>query len=135
MAAKSSKDISNNIKRLDGILQRQRQALKAMALDDPDFKITETAIKKTISDIKKNKELTAIDAEKKKKKISEMIAIYKEGGLKTFFDTISNSPSFTFFFPNVTFFVIFSCFTVVTNSHSSISVYYCYCIRYDPDVY
>jgi hypothetical protein len=36
----------------------------------------------------KNKELTAIDAEKKKKKISEMIAIYKEGGLKTFFESI-----------------------------------------------
>jgi hypothetical protein len=36
----------------------------------------------------KDKELTAIDAEKKKKKISEMIAIYKEGGLKTFFESI-----------------------------------------------
>jgi hypothetical protein len=36
----------------------------------------------------KNKELAAIDAEKKKKKISEMIAIYKEGGLKTFFESI-----------------------------------------------
>jgi len=36
----------------------------------------------------KNKELAAIDAEKKKKKMSEMIAIYKEGGLKTFFESI-----------------------------------------------
>jgi hypothetical protein len=55
MAAKSSKDISGNIKRLNGILDRQRQSLKAMALDDPDFKTTEAAIKKTISDIDKNK--------------------------------------------------------------------------------
>jgi len=55
MAAKSSKDILGNIKRLNGILDRQRQSLKAMALDDPDFKTTEAAIKKTISDIDKNK--------------------------------------------------------------------------------
>jgi len=36
----------------------------------------------------KDKELKSIESEKKKKKISEMIAIYKEGGLKTFFESI-----------------------------------------------
>ena len=55
MAAKTSKDISNNIKRLDGILKRQREALKAIGLDDPEFKTTEAAIKKTVSEIKANK--------------------------------------------------------------------------------
>lgn len=55
MAAKTSKDISNNIKRLNGILSRQREALKAMALNDPEFKTTEAAIKKTLSEIKANK--------------------------------------------------------------------------------
>jgi len=74
MAAKSSKDISNNIKRLDGILQRQRQALKAMALDDPDFKATEVAIKKTISDINKNKadKVKAVENEKAVKANQEL---------------------------------------------------------------
>jgi len=36
----------------------------------------------------KDKDLKSIESEKKKKKISEMIAIYKEGGLKTFFESI-----------------------------------------------
>jgi hypothetical protein len=55
MAAKTSKDISNNIKRLNGILSRQREGLKAMGLKDPDFKLVEAAIKKTLSEIKANK--------------------------------------------------------------------------------
>lgn len=55
MAAKTSKDISNNIKRLTGILERQRQALKSLSLKDPEFKTTEAAIKKTLSEIKANK--------------------------------------------------------------------------------
>lgn len=55
MAAKTSKDISNNIKRLNGILSRQREGLKAMGLEDPDFKLVEAAIKKTLSEIKANK--------------------------------------------------------------------------------
>jgi len=55
MAAKTSKDISNNIKRLNGILERQRESLKAMGLKDPDFKLVEAAIKKTLSEITANK--------------------------------------------------------------------------------
>ena len=55
MAAKTSKDISNNIKRLDGILKRQRDALKSINLKDPEFKLTEAAIAKTVSEIKANK--------------------------------------------------------------------------------
>jgi len=55
MAAKTSKDISNNIKRLNGILSRQREGLKAMGLKDPDFKLVEAAIKKTLSEIKANR--------------------------------------------------------------------------------
>lgn len=66
MAAKTSKDISNNIKRLNGILSRQREALKAMSLKDPDFKLVEAAIKKTLSEIKANK--TSLDDVIKKEK-------------------------------------------------------------------
>jgi len=66
MAVKTSKDISNNIKRLDGILKRQREALKAIGLDDPEFKTTEAAIKKTVSEIKANK-TSFEDAVKKEK--------------------------------------------------------------------
>lgn len=66
MAAKTSKDISNNIKRLNGILSRQRDALKAMGLKDPDFKLAEAAIKKTVSEIKANKK--SLDEVVKKEK-------------------------------------------------------------------
>ena len=52
MAAKSN-DVKNNIKRLKGILSRQREGLKALALDDPEFKQTEAAIRKTIAEITK----------------------------------------------------------------------------------
>jgi hypothetical protein len=52
---KTSKDISNNIKRLNGILERQREALKSLGLKDPEFKTTEAAIKKTLSEIEANK--------------------------------------------------------------------------------
>lgn len=79
MAAKSSKDISSNIKRLNGILERQRQALKAMALDDPDFKATEAAIKKTIADVKKNKtDLAQAVKDERAVKAKEALAEAKE---------------------------------------------------------
>jgi hypothetical protein len=61
---KSSKDVKNDIERLTGILQRQRQGLKSLTLEDPEFKQTEAAIKKTTSEI-----------EKKKKVLKESIAI------------------------------------------------------------
>lgn len=54
MAVKTSKDISSNIKRLQGILERQREALKALSLSDPDFATTKSAIQKTVSQIKSN---------------------------------------------------------------------------------
>ena len=69
MAAKTSKDISNNIKRLNGILSRQRETLKAMGLKDPDFKLVEAAIKKTLSEIKANK--TSLDDIIKKEKAAK----------------------------------------------------------------
>jgi hypothetical protein len=69
MAAKTSKDISNNIKRLNGILERQRQALKSLGLKDPEFKTTEAAIKKTLSEIKANK--TSLDDVIKKEKAAK----------------------------------------------------------------
>jgi hypothetical protein len=55
MAAKTSKSISSNIKRLGGILERQREALKALSLNDPDFAATKNAIQKTTSEIESNK--------------------------------------------------------------------------------
>jgi hypothetical protein len=66
MAVKSN-DVKNNIKRLKGILSRQREGLKALALDDPEFKQTEAAIKKTISEITKAETTlkTALAAEAK----------------------------------------------------------------------
>ena len=54
MAVKTSKDISSNIKRLQGILERQREALKALSLSDPEFSTTKSAIQKTVSQIKSN---------------------------------------------------------------------------------
>ena len=54
---KPSKDIKNDIERLTGILQRQRQGLEALALDDPEFKQTEAAIKKTTAEIAKKKKV------------------------------------------------------------------------------
>ena len=36
----------------------------------------------------KEKELKSIESEKKKKKMSEMVALYKEGGMKVFFESI-----------------------------------------------
>jgi hypothetical protein len=36
----------------------------------------------------KDKELKSIESEKKKKKMSEMVALYKEGGMKAFFESI-----------------------------------------------
>lgn len=66
---KPSKDIKNDIERLTGILQRQRQGLESLALDDPEFKQTEAAIKKTASEIAKKKktlkESVAIEAKVK----------------------------------------------------------------------
>ena len=55
MATKSG-DVKNNIKRLKGILERQRQALKTLALDDPEFDPTQAAIKKTTKEIEKAQE-------------------------------------------------------------------------------
>lgn len=52
---KPSKEVKSNIKRLTGIIERQRQYLKSLALDDPEFKQTEAAIKKTAAEIKKAK--------------------------------------------------------------------------------
>jgi hypothetical protein len=79
MAVKTSKDISSNIKRLNGILERQREALKAIGLDDPEFKTTEAAIKKTVSEIKASK-TSLEDAVKKEKaeKAKEALATAKE---------------------------------------------------------
>lgn len=76
MAAKTSKDISNNIKRLNGILSRQREALKAMALNDPEFKTTEAAIKKTLSEIKANKK-SLEEVIKKKKLLKQKLILLK----------------------------------------------------------
>jgi hypothetical protein len=63
---KKSGDVKANIKRLQGILDRQRQALKSLALDDPEFKQTQEAIKKTTKEIKKSedtlKESLAVEA-------------------------------------------------------------------------
>ena len=61
---KPSKDVKNDIERLTGILQRQRQALQSLALDDPEFKQTEAAIKKT-----------TVEIAKKKKVLKESVAI------------------------------------------------------------
>ena len=36
----------------------------------------------------KDKELKSIEAEKKKKKMSEMVSLYKEGGMKAFFESV-----------------------------------------------
>lgn len=52
---KPSKEVKSDLKRLTGIIERQRQALKSLALDDPEFKQTEAAIKKTASEIEKAK--------------------------------------------------------------------------------
>ena len=79
MAAKTSKDTLNNIKRLNGILSRQREALKAMALNDPEFKTTKAAIKKTISEIKANKKsLEEVIKKEKAAKAKEDLAKAKE---------------------------------------------------------
>jgi len=76
MAAKTSKDISSNIKRLEGILKRQREALKAIGLDDPEFKTTEAAIKKTLSEIKTNK-ISLEDAIKKETSVKAKDSLAK----------------------------------------------------------
>jgi hypothetical protein len=76
MAVKTSKDISNNIKRLNGILKRQREALKAIGLDDPEFKTTEAAIKKTLSEIKANK-ISFEDAVKKETSVKAKASLAK----------------------------------------------------------
>ena len=76
---KPSKDIKNDIKRLTGILERQRQGLKALTLNDPEFKQTEAAIKKTTKEIEKKKtileESLAVEA---KVKAEEDLATAKE---------------------------------------------------------
>jgi hypothetical protein len=76
MAVKTSKDISNNIKRLNGILKRQREALKAIGLDDPEFKTTQAAIKKTVSEIKANK-ISFEDAVKKETSVKAKDSLAK----------------------------------------------------------
>lgn len=55
MAAKSSEDVKNNIERLKIILDKQRESLSSLDLKDPEFKGLETAIRKTESEIKKNR--------------------------------------------------------------------------------
>jgi hypothetical protein len=54
MATKSSKDILKNIKRLRIILNKQRESLKSLALNDPEFDQLKKAIAKTESEISKN---------------------------------------------------------------------------------
>jgi len=54
MATKSSKDIQNNIKRLRIILNKQRESLKSLSLNDPEFNQLKKAIAKTESEISKN---------------------------------------------------------------------------------
>ena len=54
MATKSSKDIQKNIKRLRMILNKQRESLKSLDLNDPEFKQLRDAIAKTESEISKN---------------------------------------------------------------------------------
>jgi hypothetical protein len=54
MATKSSKDIQNNIKRLRIILNKQRESLKSLDLNDPEFNQLKKAIAKTESEISKN---------------------------------------------------------------------------------
>ena len=78
MAVKSS-DVKKGLKRLEGILERQQQGLKALALDDPEFKQTEAAIKKTISEIKQKKvDLKAAVAVEERAKAKEDLAIAQE---------------------------------------------------------
>jgi len=54
MATKSSKDILKNIKRLRIILDKQRESLKSLDLNDPEFDQLKKAIAKTESEISKN---------------------------------------------------------------------------------
>ena len=54
MATKSSKDIQKNIKRLRIIIDKQRESLKSLDLNDPEFKQLTDAIAKTQSEISKN---------------------------------------------------------------------------------
>jgi hypothetical protein len=54
MATKSSKDILSNIKRLRIILDKQRESLKSLDLNDPEFDQLKKAIAKTESEISKN---------------------------------------------------------------------------------
>jgi hypothetical protein len=54
MATKSSKDIQKNIKRLRIIIDKQRESLNSLDLNDPDFKQLKDAIAKTQSEISKN---------------------------------------------------------------------------------
>lgn len=52
----SSKKVKSDVKRLKGILDRQRVALKSMTFDDPDFKPLQEAIKKTTAELKKKED-------------------------------------------------------------------------------
>jgi hypothetical protein len=54
MATKSSKDIQKNIKRLRVIIDKQRESLKSLDLNDPEFNQLKDAIAKTQSEISKN---------------------------------------------------------------------------------
>ncbi len=54
MATKSSQDIQNNIKRLRVILDKQRESLKSLDINDPEFNQLKGAIAKTQSEISKN---------------------------------------------------------------------------------
>ena len=67
--SKSSGDIKNNIKRLNVILDKQRESLKSLALDDPEFDQVEAAVRKTESEIKANqtkyKEVIKVETAKK----------------------------------------------------------------------
>jgi hypothetical protein len=54
MATKSSKDIQKNIKRLRIIIDKQRESLKSLDLNDPEFNQLKDAIAKTQSEISKN---------------------------------------------------------------------------------
>jgi hypothetical protein len=79
MAAKTSKSISSNIKRLGGILERQREALKALSLSDPEFATTKSAIQKTLDEIESNKlELAKVVKKERTAKANVSLAEAKE---------------------------------------------------------
>jgi len=86
LAAKYKKEVVKEEEQIDEVKMADLPSTKVQGRSYGASKPEPHAV--DVLDGPKNKELAAIDAEKKKKKMSEMIAIYKEGGLKTFFESI-----------------------------------------------